>query len=173
MRRPGLDALPGAGRAGAGDRHAGLGALGPAGPGALRAPGRDRRRAASARLPLALGRPALAPPPARRVPQRDHDPLLDGSADAPGPRRPQRDATLALYRHADPDRLAQAGRDLDRLACPSLVPWGDRDAYLPVRFAEAYAAALPNSELQIVSGAGHWPWIDRPKTVDDVLAFVT
>ena len=26
-----------------------------------------------ARLPLALGRPALAPPAARRVPQRDHD----------------------------------------------------------------------------------------------------
>lgn len=32
-----------------------------------------------------------------------------------------RDATLALYRHADPARLAQAGETLARLTCPSLV----------------------------------------------------
>jgi pimeloyl-ACP methyl ester carboxylesterase len=80
-------------------------------------------------------------------------------------------ATLALYRHADPDRLALAGQDLGRLACPSLVLWGDRDPYLPTRFAEAYAAALPGSTLEIVKGAGHWPWIDDPGVIDTVLRF--
>jgi pimeloyl-ACP methyl ester carboxylesterase len=83
-----------------------------------------------------------------------------------------RAATLALYRHADPDRLADAGRDLGRIACPGLVLWGDRDPYLPLRFAEAYEAALPGAELRILGGAGHWPWIDRPETVDEVLAFL-
>jgi len=82
------------------------------------------------------------------------------------------DATLALYRHADPDRLAQAGRDLARLTCPSLVLWADRDPYLPTRFAAAYAAALPDSELEILPGAGHWPWIDDPAVVDRVIGFV-
>jgi pimeloyl-ACP methyl ester carboxylesterase len=83
-----------------------------------------------------------------------------------------RDATLALYRHADPDRLAQAGRDLGRISCPSLVLWGDRDIYLPTRFGAAYADALPGSRLEIVKGAGHWPWIDDPTVVDRVFAFL-
>jgi|SRR6478672_7988188 len=84
-----------------------------------------------------------------------------------------RDATLALYRHADPDRLALAGKDLPRLACPSLVLWGDRDPYFPTQFAKAYAAALPNSELEIATGAGHWPWIDDPGLVDRIHSFVS
>ena len=82
-------------------------------------------------------------------------------------------AVLALYRHADPDRLALAGKDLGRLTCPSLVLWGDRDIYLPTRFAEAYAAALPDSELEIVSGAGHWPWIDDARLVERIHGFVS
>lgn len=84
-----------------------------------------------------------------------------------------RDATLDLYRHADPARLAEAGKDLSRLACPSLVLWGDRDIYLPTRFAEAYADALPDSQLEIVPGAGHWPWIDDSTTIDRIVDFVS
>jgi len=81
-------------------------------------------------------------------------------------------AVLSLYRHADPDRLAAAGRDLGGLTCPSLVLWGNRDPYLPTRFADAYARALPSSQLEIVEGAGHWPWIDVPSVIDRVLSFV-
>jgi pimeloyl-ACP methyl ester carboxylesterase len=82
-------------------------------------------------------------------------------------------AVLALYRHADPDRLALAGRDLARLTCPALVLWGDRDIYLPTRFAEAYAAALPDSELEIVRGAGHWPSIDDARVMGRIHDFVS
>jgi pimeloyl-ACP methyl ester carboxylesterase len=81
-------------------------------------------------------------------------------------------ALLALYRHADPDRLAIAGRNLSRLTCPTLVLWGDRDIYFPTRFANAYAEALPSSQLQIVPGAGHWPWIDDARVIDDALSFI-
>jgi pimeloyl-ACP methyl ester carboxylesterase len=82
-------------------------------------------------------------------------------------------ALLALYRHADPDRLALAGSDLGRVECPALVLWGDRDAYLPTRFGSAYAAALPGAELELVRGAGHWPRIDDPATVDRTLRFLS
>jgi pimeloyl-ACP methyl ester carboxylesterase len=81
-------------------------------------------------------------------------------------------AVLALYRHADPDRLAAAGKDLNKLTCPSLVLWGDRDPYLPTRFAEAYASTLPASQLNLIKSAGHWPWIDDARVIDDVLGFV-
>ena len=84
-----------------------------------------------------------------------------------------RAATLALYRAADPDRLAEAGRDLGRIACPALVLWGDRDLYLQTRFAEAYAAALPGAELEIATGAGHWPWIDDPTLIDRIHSFIS
>lgn len=81
-------------------------------------------------------------------------------------------AVLALYRHANPDRLAAAGKDLNKLTCPSQIIWGDRDIYLPTRFAEAYTQALPNAELEIAPGVGHWPWLEDPKLVDKVLEFV-
>jgi pimeloyl-ACP methyl ester carboxylesterase len=81
-------------------------------------------------------------------------------------------AVLALYRHADPDRLAAAGKDLGKLACPAFVLWGDRDPYLPTKFAHDYARALPNAELEIVEGAGHWPWIDDSSVVSRVIDFL-
>ncbi len=81
-------------------------------------------------------------------------------------------ATLGLYRHADPDRLASAGADLDRLDCPALVVWGERDPYISTDFAQAYADAMTNSELDLVAGAGHWPWIDDPAVIDAVLDFL-
>jgi pimeloyl-ACP methyl ester carboxylesterase len=83
-----------------------------------------------------------------------------------------RHAVLELYRHADPQRLAVAGRDLGRLTCPALVLWGERDVYLPARFARSYAAALPNATVELLPGVGHWPWIDRPDCVDRVLEFL-
>jgi pimeloyl-ACP methyl ester carboxylesterase len=81
-------------------------------------------------------------------------------------------AVLTLYRDADPDRLAATGKDLGKLTCPALVLWGDRDPYLPTKFAHDYARAFPNAEVEIVEGAGHWPWIDDTSVIDRVLNFV-
>jgi pimeloyl-ACP methyl ester carboxylesterase len=83
-----------------------------------------------------------------------------------------RAATLQLYRHADPDRLVVAGSELSRIDCPALVLWADRDAYLPTRFGRAYADVLPGAELEVVAGAGHWPWIDQPDIVERVTRFL-
>lgn len=81
-------------------------------------------------------------------------------------------AVLDLYRSADPDRLAAAGSRLGLLRCPALVVWGAADPYIPARFGRAYAERLPDAELLIVDGAGHWPWLDRPELVETVTAFL-
>jgi len=80
--------------------------------------------------------------------------------------------SLALYRSADPELLAAAGTNLDRLECPALVAWGARDPYLPMEFARAYADRLPRAELLALDDAGHWPWLDRPDLVDRVNRFL-
>jgi pimeloyl-ACP methyl ester carboxylesterase len=82
-------------------------------------------------------------------------------------------AILRLYRSSSEDALAGAGRDLGRIECPALVVWGDRDPYIPPRFAEAYAQALGGEvDVQHLPDAGHWAWHDRPDAVDRVAAFL-
>lgn len=86
--------------------------------------------------------------------------------------RGRREPVLRLYRSADPERLASAGARLDALRCPALVLWGADDPYLPVRFGRAYVERLPGARMVALEGAGHWPWLDRPQAVDDVVAFL-
>ncbi len=81
-------------------------------------------------------------------------------------------AILRLYRSAAPDVLAAAGARLARLTMPTLVVWGTRDPYISARFGRAYAEALPNAELLELPDAGHWPWLDRPDTIDRVAGFL-
>ncbi len=81
-------------------------------------------------------------------------------------------AILRLYRTSPEERLAQAGSDLGRLACPALVLWGDRDPFVPERFADAYGEALPDARVEHLPDAGHWPWHDRPDVVERVLRFL-
>lgn len=82
------------------------------------------------------------------------------------------EAILRLYRDADPQRLAEAGRDLGRLGCPALILWGARDRYLPSAFARRYAEALGNATAAVLPGLGHWPWVEDPGIVDRVLDFL-
>ncbi|MGB2710507.1 MAG: alpha/beta hydrolase [Conexibacter sp.] len=81
-------------------------------------------------------------------------------------------AILRLYRSAPEDVLAAKGRELSRIDAPALVVWGALDPYIPARFADAYAAELPNAEVVHVGDAGHWPWLDRPDVIDRVAAFL-
>lgn len=81
-------------------------------------------------------------------------------------------AILRLYRSSPPDVLERAGRQLGDIGVPALVVWGERDPYIPTRFAAAYAKALGGATLQEEPGAGHWPWIDRPELVEQVTDFL-
>jgi pimeloyl-ACP methyl ester carboxylesterase len=82
-------------------------------------------------------------------------------------------AILKLYRSAPPAALAAAGAQLARVGAPALVVWGERDPFLPARFADALAAALPDARAERLAGAGHWPWLDRPEAVELVGGFLS
>lgn len=82
-------------------------------------------------------------------------------------------AILRLYRAADPDVLAALGTSLDEIDCPALVVWGEDDPYIGKSFASAYAEALGGeARVQLVPGAGHWPWHSEPSVVEAVGAFL-
>ena len=82
-------------------------------------------------------------------------------------------AILKLYRSAPPDVLARAGERLGEITAPALVLWGDRDPYLPARFADQTAAALGSGAVRHLDDASHWPWLDRPDVVDLVADFLS
>ncbi len=50
-------------------------------------------------------------------------------------------------------------------ALPTLLIWGEEDEFQPVRFAERYAAEMPNVTLTRIPGAGHIPTADEPALV--------
>ena len=82
-------------------------------------------------------------------------------------------AILRLYRSADPPSLAQAGERLAEIDAPALVLWGERDPFIAPEFAHRYAEALGGqTTVEIMTGAGHWLWLDRPEAVDTVTRFM-
>lgn len=82
-------------------------------------------------------------------------------------------AILRLYRSADEPLLAAAGEELGRINAPALVVWGAADPYIAPGFARAYADALGGpAEIDIVDGAGHWPWYEDPSVIERVARFL-
>lgn len=81
-------------------------------------------------------------------------------------------AVLRLYRAAAPDRLEAAGATLARLMMPAMVVWGELDPWFGVAFAEAYAERLTDTRLELIRGAGHWPWREAPDVIARVSDFV-
>ena len=65
---------------------------------------------------------------------------------------------------------------LARITCPTLVCVGDLDAVTPVAASQEIADALPPGlgTLEVIEGAGHFPWLDNPDRYRSVIAtFVT
>ncbi|HWC87956.1 MAG TPA: alpha/beta hydrolase [Solirubrobacteraceae bacterium] len=81
-------------------------------------------------------------------------------------------AMLRMYRDADPPRLAGAGLGLEELDAPALIVWGERDPWLGPELAHRYSERLPRAEVEVIEGAGHWPWLDRPELIERIAAFL-
>jgi pimeloyl-ACP methyl ester carboxylesterase len=82
-------------------------------------------------------------------------------------------AILKLLRSVDGDTLAGAGIGLREVDAPALIVWGERDQFIPARFAQDYARALGGpSEVVVLPDAGHWPWLDRADVVVRVGEFL-
>jgi pimeloyl-ACP methyl ester carboxylesterase len=95
-----------------------------------------------------------------------HDPSKFG-AGAP-PMTPERlatmranQATLAVFAGdpycCDPSLLSR----LKGIHIPTLVLWGASDRVATTEYGRAYAAAIPNARFEIVSEAGHLPWLEQ------------
>jgi pimeloyl-ACP methyl ester carboxylesterase/quercetin dioxygenase-like cupin family protein len=70
-------------------------------------------------------------------------------------------AALALYGGNPMDDPTLLGR-LPAAAVPVLVVWGAADRMIPVGHGQAYAAAIPGAEYQLISDAGHLPQLETP-----------
>jgi pimeloyl-ACP methyl ester carboxylesterase len=54
---------------------------------------------------------------------------------------------------------------LDRIACPVLLVWGDRDRMVSHRGAQRVVEALPDTTYELLEGVGHCPQVEVPERV--------
>jgi pimeloyl-ACP methyl ester carboxylesterase len=67
---------------------------------------------------------------------------------------------LTLYRATDPSSFLDWEDKLLKVTAkkPTLVIWGDRDPYIPSRYAERFGA----SQVVHMPDVGHWPPVEAP-----------
>ena len=65
--------------------------------------------------------------------------------------------------------LADLRPKLAQICAPTLVIWGERDALVPLAFAQQLAEHLRYEQLVVIKGAGHVPMWDRPQEFNRVL----
>ncbi len=82
----------------------------------------------------------------------------------------RRRAQLELYRSGDFEKLAPYEGKLAALGVPVLLVWGEHDEFAPVAGGHRLKRELPDAELVIVEGAGHFVWEDAPELTAGVLA---
>lgn len=71
------------------------------------------------------------------------------------------------------DYRGQAVSALNRLHVkadlPTMAIWGDEDAIIPVQHAYAVQETRPDVRLEVLSGVGHFPQVERPMEVVDLI----
>ena len=87
--------------------------------------------------------------------------------------------TLYNYQHLDLDAMAQyfaVMPDIDitsllsQIQAPTLVVAGDRDPTVPPGDSRKIASLVPNAELALIRGAGHFSFLKHPATYQKVLS---
>ncbi len=59
--------------------------------------------------------------------------------------------------------------DLERIAAPVMLVWGDRDRLVFHRGAQRVLDAVPGSRLELLPGVGHCPQVEAPARVCELL----
>lgn len=78
-------------------------------------------------------------------------------------------AYLRLVEQIDEALVERTYSALERLDMPVRVIWGEEDTWLPVEQAEQVANRIPNAELSVVPGGGHFLPEDAPGAVGRLL----
>ena len=71
-------------------------------------------------------------------------------------------AVLEMYRSGDFEQIEPHQGKLAELGVPTLILWGESDAFAPVAGAHRFASEIPHAELRIIDGAGHFLYADAP-----------
>lgn len=58
---------------------------------------------------------------------------------------------------------------IERIAAPTLILWGDQEVFQNVDYGRRLAGALPNARLFVVPNAGHWPMEDKPEEIAQLI----
>ncbi len=85
--------------------------------------------------------------------------LVDALRGAPVSASSMRRVFEALGRWSSVDRLGE-------IACPTLLVAGQYDDFCSVQQHERIAARLPDPDLVVVPGVGHFMWLERPAVLD-------
>jgi pimeloyl-ACP methyl ester carboxylesterase len=51
---------------------------------------------------------------------------------------------------------------LNRVDCPTLILWGEKDGLLSAAYADLYAKSIPGAKLQPLPNLGHLPFLEDP-----------
>lgn len=85
----------------------------------------------------------------------------------------RRRGQLELYRSGDFRELAQYDGALGAMGVPALILWGAYDQFAPVAGAHRFARDIPGARLEVLEGAGHFVFDERPEeTTAIVLEFL-
>ncbi len=85
-----------------------------------------------------------------------------------------REATVEFYRSMDFEKLAPYRGKLAELGVPTLLIWGEDDAYAPVAGAHRFEREIPGARLVAIAGAGHFVFDEEPElTTREVVAFLS
>jgi pimeloyl-ACP methyl ester carboxylesterase len=78
-------------------------------------------------------------------------------------RRESMSTALSLMAEADQRDL------LPRIAVPTLLIWGERDARSPLTVAHQFEQAIPGAQLVVIPGAGHLSNLEQPEPLNDAV----
>ena len=101
---------------------------------------------------------------AQPVPEQFLDGIITGSCQVPA--RVWKD-------YLDGILEATVPTESGTISAPTLIMWGDQDAFCPRADQEALVAAIPRARLQIYGGTGHCPHWEQPqRAAAQITAFV-
>lgn len=68
-----------------------------------------------------------------------------------------------------PNYCNSVASDLKEMGKPALIIWGEKDAQMPLKYAQRLHREIPESRLVIIPGAGHMILFDAPSQVASAL----
>lgn len=77
---------------------------------------------------------------------------------------------LQQVRLLTPTYINSVSTDLKHMGKPALIIWGERDAQIPLKFAQRLHREIPELRLVIVPDAGHMILFDAPEQVANALS---